>query len=255
MNLYDGIDPPCSPRPGRVEIVMLSTPEVAHYSWLGESSWAAYAEHHAYSLHICRQKLVPDMHINWSKIELVRQRLAATDAQYLLLVDADSFVFRPAETFDLLWQPDREIVFSNDQPFPRPGAFNVGRRHWLRWRLKQWKLPNAGFVMMRVESYARDFFDRWLDHARNDFKHLSDIHPRNQNVLWRALLPVEHGQLAVLDNEVVRLTHPSHIRHLRSLQPFAVHFKNTTIPTSSLRHVVPTLAHDRSQRNSDYVAR
>lgn len=255
MNICDGAHSSCSPRLGSVEVVMLATPEVARYSWLGEGSWMRYAALHGYSVHICRENLVPDMHINWSKIELVRQRLAATDAQYLLLVDADSFVFRPTVPLDVLWQPDRQIVFANDQPFPRRGIFNVGRRPLLRWRLGQRKLPNAGFIMMRVHSYVSDFFCRWLEHARSDFNHLSDVHPRNQNVLWRALLPSEHRNLGILDNQVVRLTHPGQISQLPKLQPFAVHFKNTTITTSSLRDVIPALFQDQPRKSGACVAR
>lgn len=239
MNLDSGTRRACPLRLGKVEIVMLATPEIASYSWLGESSWASYAARQGYSFQVCRENLEPDMHMNWSKIELVRRRLAATDAQFLLLVDADSFVFNPAEPLEYLWQPDRQIVFSNDQSFPRPGRLNVGRRHLLRLRLRQWKLPNAGFVMMQVHPYARSFFDRWIDYARDDFKHWSDIHPRNQNVLWRALLPSEHRHVGILDKQVVRLTHPSQIKHLTSLQPFAVHYKHTVIPASSLRKLMP----------------
>ena len=254
MNLDRGIPRGCPPQLGKVEIVMLATPEVASYSWFGETSWASYAERQGYSFQVCRENLVPDMHMNWSKIEFVRSRLAATDAEYLLLVDADSFVFNPAESLEYLWQTDRRIVFSNDQGFPRPGRLNIGRRHLLRLQLRQWKLPNAGFVMMKVEHYARSFFDRWLDYARDDFKHWSDIHPRNQNVLWRALLPSEHRHIGILDKQVVRLTHPSQIKHLTRLQPFAVHYKHTVIPASSLRDLIPAFDQQLARKSVMRVA-
>lgn len=233
----------------RVEIVMLATPETRDYSWLGRASWQNYADRHGHDFRVCEDKVVPDMHVNWSKIELVRRRLAETSAQVLLLVDADSFVFIPDQTLENLWHPNRSIMFANDCSFPRPGRLQIGRRHLLRLRLGQWNLPNAGFMMVQVEDYTRRFFDRWLDLARHELKHWANVHPRNQNVLWRGLLRSEKSQIGILDKQVIRMTHPSQIRHLPDLKPFAVHYKHEAITASQLHKVVPALDGDCGHHN------
>jgi hypothetical protein len=222
-----------------LEIVMLSTPAVRHYAWLGEASWANYADKHGYSFLVCRDNLVPSMHINWSKIELVKRRLAKTGATHLLLVDADSVAIDTERDALSLLPAGKPIAFSLDQPFPYPGIMKVGRRHLLRLLLRQRKLPNAGFILMQVTDYSLDFFDRWLELARTSMRKWADKHPRNQNVLWRALLDSERDYIAILDEEVVRLTHSSQIPHVPRLKPFAVHFKHEVVSPDELVNIIP----------------
>jgi hypothetical protein len=239
VHLSEATPTPGLEDPASLEIVMLSTPEISHYAWLGEASWTNYAKRHGYSFVVCRDKLVPAMHINWSKIELVKRRLANTDATYLLLVDADSVVIDPGLKALPLLPAGKRIVFSVDQPFPYPGRINIGRRHLLRLLLRQRKLPNAGFMLMQVGDYSQDFFGRWLDLARTSLSEWADIHPRNQNVLWRSLLNSERHHIAILDKQVVRLTHPGQIRHVARLNPFVAHFKHEIVSPDDLLDIVP----------------
>jgi hypothetical protein len=226
---------------GPVTVMMLSTPEVAHYAWLGERSWQAYCTRHGYGFEVCRDRLIADMHPNWSKIALVRNKLETQQAGHTLLVDADSLVLQPGTPLDDLLKLPQPIVFANDRPFPLPSIYQLGRHHLLRLRLGRFNLPNAGFILIRNGEYGRYFIHRWLELARNELRSWSDIHPRNQNVLWRGLLNAERKHIHILGNQVLRITHPSQFSHLARLAPFALHFKHDWIDVATVCEYLPDL--------------
>ena len=223
---------------------MLATPEINHYSWLGKESWSQYAQHHGYQFTASEKNFAPKLHINWSKIELVKQRLSQTSAKYLLLVDADCFVFDPGRPIDSLKQKDKQLIFSRDTSFPSPVILDLKRLKKLKQavltKLKfgVWHLPNAGFILMEVGDYSRWFFERWLHLARNEMSNWASIHPRNQNVLWRGMIGPEADKLGMLQNEVVRLTRPKQMQYLDEINPFAVHFRHKSLSAKDIKEAL-----------------
>jgi len=222
------------------EIVMLATPEVEDYAWLGKKSWSKYAATHGYKFHLHDHKLFDDMHINWTKIELVRQRLNETKSKFLLLVDADSFVFNPKLSLDDLLDPSKKIQFGSDSSFPYPGVINIKTVHNFKrglvnfLRFGEGQLPNAGFILMKVDDYSRWFFREWLELAQGELSEFADTHPRNQNVLWRGLLRKEKSKLGLFSKQVIRLTREKQISYLDQIQPFVIHFRHKSLMAEDL---------------------
>ena len=187
------------------DVVMLATPEVAHYARHTRASWSRYCQRHGYRFEPYGENLVPDMHINWSKIEMMRRHLRQSRADWVLLVDADTHVARGDVRLEELVtrHVGKELIFSADGvrrlgfyfPLNIRGAIACGR----------WRVPNAGFILVRNNSFSRDFFDRWLALARGDLAHLADRHPRNQNVLWFGLYRHHRHRIGLLGDEVARV--------------------------------------------------
>lgn len=185
---------------------MLATPEIDFYAAHTTSQWRDYCARHGYHFRLERKRLVPDMHINWSKIELVRRTLAERRYDVVLLIDADTIIADPERRLEALLDdhPGKDLLFCPD----------TTRRFRLHWPLnfrsvfvcRAWRPPNAGFILMRSGDYARRFFDDWLSLAREgELAKWADVHPRNQNVLWRGLFRRHRSRITVLDREVGRI--------------------------------------------------
>ena len=189
----------------RCDVIMLATPEIDEYSSHSRSLWSRYCAARGYQFHHYSDRLVPDMHVNWSKIEMVRRHLAASDADVVTLVDADTYVCNPGMSLTGLLNeaPGKQMLFSRDMKrytrFELPLDLRLAIAHGA------WRLPNAGFIVMKNSDFAKYIFDAWLDLARNRLKHLSDKHPRNQRVLWRGLYFQNRDKIGLLDGRITRL--------------------------------------------------
>ncbi|MBI1364511.1 MAG: hypothetical protein GC153_00955 [Alphaproteobacteria bacterium] len=185
-------------------IVMLATPEIEAYARHTKAGWRDYAARHGYEFRSESRRLIPDMHINWSKIELVRRTLAAKEFDILLLVDADTIIVDPARRLEsiLAAYPDKSLLFCADTTRRAGAHFPLNMKGAAICRTT--RPPNAGFILMRVGKFVAGFFDEWLALARGPMAHWADIHPRNQNVLWRGLFRRHRKKVGVLDKEVAR---------------------------------------------------
>ncbi|MGA8260048.1 MAG: hypothetical protein WB783_07535 [Arenicellales bacterium] len=188
----------------RFEVVMLATPEIDHYAAATRLSWERYCARHGYDFFLYDRKILGDLHINWSRVEMVRERQRAAGAHWVVMVDADTFVVD--ESFDLerLVAPyaGKDILFAPDAT----RRFGL----WLPLDLggfvtcRTWRPPNGGFILVRNNDFGRQFFDEWLALARGPMRHLANRHPRTQGVLWRGLYRRHREGIAVMRGEVVR---------------------------------------------------
>lgn len=210
-----------------IEIAMLSTPETESYAWLGIRSWQAYCDRHGYGFHITRERLVPDMHPVWSKIEMMRRQLRETDSDYVILVDADSVVYDFDTPLCDVVDFSKPLTFASDRSIL--GVAWLFKRLALKIKTRRFVLPNAGFVAVENSAYTQAFFDEWMSLACGKYENLADIHPRNQNVLWHGMLHHHSPNIATLGNSVVRVTHPQHLKYLRLYNPLVVHFKHEAV--------------------------
>lgn len=194
-----------SSRKKSCDVIMLATPEIDHYAQHSSALWAAYCERKGYNYFRYSERLIPDMHVNWSKIEMVRQHLAKSSAEIVTLVDADTYVCNPDLSMNAIMErfSSKAMVFSPDTTRNGIIELPLNRQAATEYRTK--RLPNAGFIAMHNTKFVRQFFDDWMDLARNELSHLADIHPRNQNVLWKGLYFKHRSQIGLLGGEVRRL--------------------------------------------------
>ncbi len=189
----------------RCESIMLATPEIDEYAQHSCALWSAYCARKGYKFYRYSERLLPDMHVNWSKIEMARRHLAKSRADVITLVDADTYIcnadlsltkllYRAAPKA-MLFAPDTARYGQLELPLNLGAAMAHGTM----------RLPNAGFIVMENSSFVRQFFYDWLDLARHRLSHLADKHPRNQQVLWRGLYFQNRDKIGLLGGEVRRL--------------------------------------------------
>lgn len=194
------------------EVIMLATPDIENYAKYSRAVWEKFCTARGYGFFHYSDKLLSDMHVNWSKIEMVRRHLATTKTEIVVLVDADTYVCNPKLHLGAIADshPDKDIMFSRDCRNIGPFVFPLN--YGAAFKYKTRKLPNAGFVLIRNTQFSRNFFDKWLDLARNELKAVADTHPRNQRVLWEGLYFQNEAKIVLLDRLVERIQDVAHIR-------------------------------------------
>jgi hypothetical protein len=78
---------------------------------------------------------------------------------------------------------------------------------------------------MRNNGFSRWFFDEWLDLARNRFADLSNLHPRNQRVLWSGLYFQNIEKLGLIGRQVQRVYSTRQIASARRQGASFIHVK------------------------------
>jgi len=186
------------------EIVMMATREIAHYADGTKRSWSDYCEKNGYAFLVCERKILPDMHVNWSRIEMIRRRQRVSKADWIVLVDADTFVIDDAFRLEELVAPyaDKDVLFAPDAARRFGMWLPLDLKGFARCRTR--RPPNGGFIIVRNGEFGRYFFDRWLSLARGSLSHMADRHPRTQGILWKALYRQHRDRIAVMRGEVVR---------------------------------------------------
>jgi hypothetical protein len=145
------------------------------------------------------------MHVIWSKIEHFRRHAAVSKADWIAMVDADTYVNRPE--LDLDWliahYPGKEFLISEDcsRRFGVPIPLSL-RGVKLS---KRWRAPNCGFILARNNPRIVGIFDEWLKDGRGQFAAYADIFPREQQVFWLGPLQRHEAKIAVIGAEVLRI--------------------------------------------------
>lgn len=189
----------------RFDVAMLATSNIDYYASATEANWRAYCDRHGYRFIRWRETVIDDMHLIWSKIALMSRHMREMTADWLLVVDADTMVNKPERTLDdlALAHRSKDLLISEDcsRRFGVPLALS------LRGVLASRSLrpPNCGFMMMRKSSFAQRFLDEWLENGRGKYKHIADVFPREQWVLWLSLFRQHRDRIAVLGPEVMRV--------------------------------------------------
>ncbi len=184
---------------------MLATPHIEYYAAATRANWQAYCDCHGYEFMCWREAVLHDMHLIWSKIELMRRHMRGMKADWLVVVDADTVVNKPERTLaDLvLAHPGKDFLISEDctRRFGIPVPLSV--RGVVSAR--SLRPPNCGFMMIRACDFGTRFLDEWLENGRGKLSHVADVFPREQWVLWLSLFREQSERIAVLGAEVMRM--------------------------------------------------
>ena len=138
----------------RIDVVIMATADIDEYATETLAGWRSYCLEHGYSLTHYDEQVIPELHINWSKIELAKRHLRQSDCDWMVVADADTWVCdrsRRLEEF-INDQPGTDIVFSSDVSV-RAGALMP--LNWLGvWECRASGLPQCG-VFRRPELARR----------------------------------------------------------------------------------------------------
>jgi len=206
-----------------IDILMLSTKEIELYTKYSIPIWKKYCETHNYQFYHFCEKLIPDMAFTWSRIKMIQLHLEKVKSDYVIMVDADTFIYHNNLNFKLEHLIDKYMVDGKEVLFQRDGSDRFGlyfsHNFKLSYEMKRWKLPNAGFNIMKNSDNVREMINEWLDLGQNKLRHLADIHPRTQNVLLRGVMqnPKYNEIIGYLPSSIVSKRNTKFCRHLSAM--------------------------------------
>ncbi len=213
----------------QITIIQLVTPNIDEYAKYSVASTKKYALMHGYHYHIQRSQTVTDMHINWTKIDFLKDELSfgeKGEESFVVLLDADTVIINPERSIEYFIEkyqkPETNILMANDTKFQITGK----------------KKPNAGFVIVRNNEIGKEIIDKWIHASRNEGAKYNDIHPRNQLVYWHCVEPIYKKYQVVL---------PKHYFH----KPIWV-IPKPAKPKRYLYHVTSTGGKSRTSMMEDY---
>lgn len=164
----------------KIKIVQLATSNIDEYARYSIASIRKYAQKHDYEYVVQRTQSVLDLHINWSKIDMLSKAMDNSpegDYSYIVMIDADTVIVnpnRPIEYFIEKYQKHQTAIFmAKDTPF----------------HITFKKMPNAGFIIVKNNYIGRSIIRKWIYAAYNEGKQFNDTHPRNQLVYWNCVEP------------------------------------------------------------------
>ncbi|RJE72727.1 hypothetical protein BGP76_01820 [Reichenbachiella sp. MSK19-1] len=163
------------------------------------------------------------MAFTWSRIKMIQDHFKTSDAEYVMMVDADTLIYKDQLELSLerlitqYMTGDKKILFQKD------GSDRLGMYFSHNWKLslemKRWALPNAGFNIMKNSPEVHEFIDTWLELGQGKLKHLADIHPRTQNVLLRGVMldPKLDKLIGYLPSSIVSKRNTKFCKHLSAM--------------------------------------
>jgi len=207
----------------KIDVLMLATDHINIYTQYSIPIWEKYCEIHDYRFFHYKEKLLDDMAFTWSRIKMIQDHFKTTDADYVAMVDADTFLYNKnlhlsfEELINQYMKEGQKILFQKDGS-DRLGMY-FSHNFKLSKELKRWTLPNAGFNIMENCKEVHEFIDYWIELGRGKLKHLADIHPRTQNVLLRGVLqnPEMDKLVGYLPSKVVSKRNTSFCKHLSAM--------------------------------------
>jgi hypothetical protein len=208
------------------DVAMLATPHIDGYAGATRANWQAYCDRHGYQFTCWREAVLDDMHLIWSKIELMRRHMRDMTADWLVVVDADTVVNKPERTLEelVLTHPGKDFLISEDCSRRFGIPLPLGLRGVVSARTL--RPPNCGFMMIRASDFGRRFLDEWLENGRGKLSHIADVFPREQWVLWLSLFREQRDRIAVLGPEIMRMgNHPLLDRFTNWSDAFVLHDK------------------------------
>lgn len=162
----------------KVTVVQLATPNIDVYALYSILSINFYCKKHGYEHVVQREKTVEDLHINWTKIDLLDTAFDFyPDNDFILLIDADVIISDYNKSINYFVEKygskDAHIIMAQDTPL----------------KLIRSPRPNAGFVLLRNSEIAKSMVKAWIKASTGIGAHYNNTHPRNQLVYWNYVMP------------------------------------------------------------------
>ncbi len=200
-----------------ITVVQLATPNIDSYGMYSLASVNEYCSRHNYRHIVQRSNSLPDLHVNWSKIDLLRHALTLKN-DYVVLFDADVVIADQEKSIEYFLNnyanESTEIMMPRDTYI----AFGAKRKR----RPPRSMRPNAGFIILKNSAKGKSMISEWLEAARGEGKIFNDVHPRNQLVYWNFVMPKYINELQILPDHVSSNAKHDYLRIFKPI-PFMYH--------------------------------
>lgn len=214
----------------KIDVVVMATSDIDEYAIRTLADWRSYCAQHGYNLTHYDEQVLPELHINWSKIEIAKRHLRTSDCDWMIVADADTWVCDRARRLEAFIddQAGIEAVFSSDVS-NRAGILLPLNMRGV-WECGSWICPNAGFFAIRNSPAGQMFMDEWMDLPVGELAYLADVPPRDQLVLWKGLFRKWRSKIRIDKRHVLRVINDFNWWQIKTFlgDPFIAHDKRLT---------------------------
>lgn len=165
--------------PNSVMIFMVATDEINDYSVHSIEMNKAYAKKHSYRFEIIRENLVPDMPINFTKIEAARRFAKDPSIKYIVHIDADAVVIKdnyPITAIINTYMGWGTHIIMGEDCYNKKICSKPGR-------------INSGVFIVKNTDPGRAILNTWLESARTGpCKKYVNVFPNCQLVFFNCVM-------------------------------------------------------------------
>lgn len=174
-----------------IRFICLCTKNYDKIGCYGVNSIKYYCKKHKYNFTFYRNKLIEDLHINFSKNAIILDACKKYNDDYFVCIDTDIAI--------------KDLDFKIESLI-KPGHVIYAPRDIWRKNGKKNSIINMGFSIWKNCKRTEYINKKWIDAARKDCKHLSNKHPRQQNVFDSCVFKLlKKNELKLLDHKLVGL--------------------------------------------------
>lgn len=191
----------------KIKVVMLCTPNYRSKAYINQ--YKAYCKKHNYKFVLYEKKLIDNLHINFSKMEMMRRELEKNDDyDYILMTDADISIKKDIPLEVIIKHLDIKCIAA---PLDIVMSLIYGN-HCLT--LKQNSIINAGFIIAKNNKCAYNIFNKWIQKSLNECSKHSVVHPRNQNVFDNCIFPfLKKDSLKIIPWQIAGTKNSKYFKH------------------------------------------
>jgi hypothetical protein len=163
----------------RIAVFMVATKEIEVYSRYTTTQNKAWADSHGYDFFVYDQNVLPDLPINFSKIQYSLDLLATGKYDYVMYIDADAIVhtkfYDVRHLIGKYMTGLRSIMFGEDC-FSSKDCSKPGR-------------INSGVFVVKNTIWGKAVLDKWKTSARGECKDCVNVFPNCQLVFTKCVRP------------------------------------------------------------------
>ena len=155
----------------KIRIVILCTPNYIRGKD-GVKAFRNYASKYGYDFKLYEEPLLHDLHINFTKMEIMRRELLNSNIDYTVLFDADISIKKSIRIENII-----DYVSGVDCiAMPKDVVHGIikGKDSLI---LRRNSKVNAGFIIGKNCKRTSEIMGMWISDARGECKDVADIHP------------------------------------------------------------------------------
>lgn len=191
----------------KIRLIAMCTPDYRDRGQKGVDALKKFAKKHDYKWELLETKPLGDtLHVNFNKMQFMSDQLKRTDVDYTVLSDVDIEIRDDELRFEELVSTLGDKVLG--MPTDTWNCTELGGGFYfsdLRYKklgqkfgLGQGGKLNAGFIVGKNGTEASKIMQDWVELAKTKCSDEAQIHPRNQRVLEKCVLPKYKGKIMTL---------------------------------------------------------
>lgn len=172
---------PTTTNPGnsKVAVFMVATPEITNYSQYTIEVNKNWCKEHNYDFYVFTETSLPDLPINFSKIEYAKKLIESNKYQYIMYIDSDAMIIR--KDYDVRhlikkYMSGLESIMFGEDCFGPNDCSKPGK-------------INSGVFIVKSNSIGKNILESWLNASRGKCSKYVNMFPSCQLIFSNCVFP------------------------------------------------------------------